>query len=506
MADAADKEFVDYLHQHDVAKLIDEVLVYLAEDKPREPLSSILKAVVDRSRQQSEALGKELSGPGHDVRAAHEHLAYVHAAESLLELYPTPSLLADLERHVSSEPGAYPVLLHLALKLAQSRMLVRNAPPFHISLVIPLLDDLRRVQTREDSESGEGGVVFKLRQMNWLIHERSRDCSWEAVFVDAGSQDGTLDALSRVMKKEGGRLLHLKDALRQPVPGVTRERVDAADEMGLKGAAAAFGVSDALEQQHPAKRHVVVLATPSGSCDIAQLGMLLNPILTAGAPSALAQRFGAQSSVFCAEVDPKTGGVVRSSPRDLNVKLSLLGVFQSHLLPPLGALDFGGGMFAVGVEALKAVSPKWHPSRGDYLAELALQIILAHPMRKAVEPVGIAWVAPPPAPAPGSADDAEEVRKKGAEAFNTEVQRLADSHIGNAVVLRPWFTTDDADWGAFAKRLTPDALATLASRLGKVLAKDTLSLPEPSVLRLRLIDAQLLSKGDDLSDALPLYY
>eukprot|EP01062_Namystynia_karyoxenos_P028122 TRINITY_DN21372_c0_g1_i1.p1 TRINITY_DN21372_c0_g1~~TRINITY_DN21372_c0_g1_i1.p1 ORF type:complete len:543 (+),score=177.37 TRINITY_DN21372_c0_g1_i1:86-1630(+) len=514
MADATDREFVDYLHQRDVATLIDDVLAVVAEEKPLEPLSSIYKAISERVRAKALAIAGDMS-VGHDVAAEAEHRQYVDAASALLELYPTYELMQPLERHLAQDVAAHPTMLHLAVKLARSRQVLRGLNPLHCSVVFTLSEDAKRVVSRTEHEEGEDILRVKSRQLRWLFQDRSRDCSWDIIAVDALSEDGTLAAAQRIVERErydNVRILSVKDGFKQGIDGLQEDRLSGL-ENGILGGAALYGLDRALNQQHPGKRHVVVLADSTLSFDLAQLGIAMDTILSRGCASTVGARFGCPDSVYCLSKDTKTGGVVPGVPREAAVNYSLRHLLRSFCVPPLdGVADSDGAFFAVADDALR---PAMQPAalwRACFPLELRLQVALAHQGRRAVLPSPVCWVAPArePRPPQGAAEGTPtppDPRRRAVEAAHRGVAQAAEVHAVHGVAMAAWQSDWHADWAAFARRLTVEQFADISNELGGVLTeKHPLDCPEPTVMRLRLEDAQALSKGDQPRDPLLVHY
>eukprot|EP01065_Artemidia_motanka_P038178 TRINITY_DN47030_c0_g1_i1.p1 TRINITY_DN47030_c0_g1~~TRINITY_DN47030_c0_g1_i1.p1 ORF type:complete len:526 (+),score=235.06 TRINITY_DN47030_c0_g1_i1:58-1578(+) len=506
MADALDRQFVDYLHQRDVATLVDDILAVVAEQQPQEPLSSILLAVSDRVRAKALALAADMPA-GHSVGSAAQQTACMRAVTSLLDLYPSLPLLQQLERELCGDSESHPAAMHAAVKVAKARMVMRGLPALHLSVVVPLLNHARHACSADEREGADDAMRVKMRQLGWAFQERLQDCSWDMIAVDAGSTDGTVELMRSTIDKE------VRDNVRlvRGVEGLSAEKAREAPPTVLLNAAALLGCQEAVQQQHPGKRHVVLLAEPSLSIDMAQVPLLLQPV-TEGHPAAYASRFGSDLAVCCAVWDPRSEGSVPGVPRGTRLQLSLRALLRSKLLPPLaGVADAHAGALAVAADSLHAVLPRALPSRSHYASDLMLLLSLVHSTRPVLHPVPVCWVAPPAevdrAAPSGPASDAADSRRAAAEAAHVAVAQLVEAHVAHSTALTGYLSATDADWGTFARRLSPDQFAALAAGLAAALElKDRLLLPEPTVTRLRLADAQALSRGESCGDDFPIHH
>ncbi len=218
------------------------------------------------------------------------HLAAAQeAADLLLTAYDTPEALATLEDGLAAQREEYPLLLHLAVKLARSRVLVlRMAGPAHVSVVFAVYREDIRILSRDENPLGENFLLRKISQLDWLFAGRP-DLTWDMIVVDDGCPNRTGEIAQKILDEHCGRdkvkVLFLQDAIdrRLPVVGPLRST----DE-SRKGGSIAYGMWEAARADRPG--HVILFTDADLSTHLGQTGLLLDGIFGAGGDAAIGSR------------------------------------------------------------------------------------------------------------------------------------------------------------------------------------------------------------------------
>jgi hypothetical protein len=202
-----------------------------------------------------------------------------------------------LEAEVSS--GAiksnYPNLLHLAIKLAKSKLILRDLNGYTVSLVMPAYGENTRILPRGNGEgmdvNGENFVVEKHLQLSWLF-SGSGAKYFVYIIDDMSKQDpvSSGDAASAVI--DSNKIPHFKVLfLKDGVDGVsTASELESASLKGVrfpkntkKAGAVYWGAAKAIESNGESDNHVVVITDCDLSVDLGQIGNLIWPIIEKGA-------------------------------------------------------------------------------------------------------------------------------------------------------------------------------------------------------------------------------
>jgi hypothetical protein len=215
--------------------------------------------------------------------------------------------------------------------LAESQRIIRNlSQRLTITLVNPVYKETGRIQRREEHPHGENSIRFKadtlagLEQLNPLL-------SCRMIVVDDECPDHSGEMVEDILKNEypgefaAGKLsvLYLRkaidDSLKNVPPGITHKD---GENRSVKGGALLYGMRTAVQQDADGL-HVIVDNDADLSIHPAQLGLLVEPILT-GAAGAVAGSRREKDSVALI-------GGSRNTRGQLFIKI------WQHLLPELAS-------------------------------------------------------------------------------------------------------------------------------------------------------------------------
>jgi len=219
-----------------------------------------------------------------------EHLHHAtSAADELRVAYPSLQTLDALELILAQDKDAYPLLLHLALKLAKSKQLISEIDEVvHVSVVFAVYKENIRILTREEDPRGENFLLRKIWQLNWLLDEFP-NFSWDMLVVDDGCPDDSGRIAQKILaeKYDGDnvQVIFLKDAIDRNLP-VIRPMTSTNDSR--KGGSIEYGMWMAAQQQHP--HHIILFTDADLSTHLGQAGLLAGPIMQENADAAIGSR------------------------------------------------------------------------------------------------------------------------------------------------------------------------------------------------------------------------
>ena len=152
-------------------------------------------------------------------------------SELLLDLYPSEEELRRVNSRIVIEHRKYPVILHLATKLALSKKSLESiSSPIFNSFIVAMYNEHNRIRTNMEHPSGEDFLRRKVSQLNWLF-EGEIDKKWELIFVDDGCPEKSGEIAAEIIQQEkynNVRVLFLVDGIEEGTP-VTKKMQSTAD-------------------------------------------------------------------------------------------------------------------------------------------------------------------------------------------------------------------------------------------------------------------------------------
>ncbi len=305
-----------------------------------------------------------------------EHLQQAaRAADRLREAYPSVSELGELETELSRKKDAYPLMLHLAAKLAKSKHILseidRNT---HVSVVFAVYKENIRILTKEENPLGENFLMRKIGQLNWLMSEFSH-FSWEMYVVDDGCPDGSGRIAQQILaeKYDGDNVhvLFLQDAIDQDLP-VIRPLTHTDDSR--KGGSIEYGMWVAAQKDIP--NHIVLFTDADLSTHLGQTGLLVGPIAD-GADAAIGSRREPESIV------------VKTGTRNLRGKLFIY-LWKRVIANLSDIVDTQAGFKAFRAEVARDIVEDMLEKQFAFDIELLVKTQLRRP--GSIAKVPIAWI------------------------------------------------------------------------------------------------------------------
>jgi len=293
-------------------------------------------------------------------------------ATEMLETFPESRALERLEQSTEDAP----VLVRLAVKLAQSRQrILAIRDNFRVSVVFAVYKEHNRLRTKAEHPHGEDLLVRKVEQIAWLFDGVSQ-ASWKMLVVDDGCPEKSGEIAQQIIEARGlggrVRVLMLQDAIDADHPAV-KGIVSTTDSQ--KGGSIQYGMSVAAEDD--SRNHVVVFTDADLSTHLGQLGLLVDPILRRGYDAAIGSRRRPMSVV------------IKSGARNTRGKLFIY--LWKRLIPRLSPIiDTQCGFKAFRADVARDIVQDTVEKRFAFDIELLLRTELAR--HNSIERVAIAWI------------------------------------------------------------------------------------------------------------------
>ncbi len=234
-----------------------------------------LKRLTEVDSRWDQVLAVTTNMPPHmDLTGIAQERQAFDTAELLLDLYPKEDELRAFDTQITTEQQNHPVILHLASKLALSKMSLRSlSAPIFNSFVVAMYKEHNRIRTDAEHSAGEDFLRRKVSQLKWLF-EGETDKEWELVFVDDGCPERSGEIAERIIQQEGYdnvRVLYLADAIIKGLP-IAKGLTSTDDSQ--KGGAIQYGMWSVIKEEHDNFRHIVIYTDSDLSTNIAQAGLL----------------------------------------------------------------------------------------------------------------------------------------------------------------------------------------------------------------------------------------
>jgi len=241
-------------------------------------------------------------------------------------------------------PG--PTVVISAIGSAESKMLMKSLPNFHLVCVYAMFGEKNRIKTKAEHQNGQDFVRMKVQQLKWLF-EGEAGKTWEVLAVDDGCPDDSKSLARAIIKADGMENVRVLD-LADTVSDETHDRHEFFKSRGLtagckqsrKGGAILYGL---MEGSKCDKENAIVMYTDSDlSTDMSLCGLLADGIL--GKPNAamsMGARYGMAGTFLVKPPDCGAAGHPQSHFEQPNMmKIVMRHWVRVRLLPMLvGIMD-----------------------------------------------------------------------------------------------------------------------------------------------------------------------
>ena len=239
----------------------------------------------------------EMSSPNLNLTNTIHLQDTIKITEKMMADYPREKEIKSLEQQLLQNRDSYPLMVHLAVKLAKSKVLLRKIKkPIHITVLFAVYKEHNRIRTQEEHPHGEDFLLRKIAQLNWLF-SNTPNFSWDMIVIDDGDpkQSGKIaqNILSEKFTGKNVRVLFLENAIQQML-SVTYP-MQSTDE-SRKGGAILYGMWEAIQKPKP--NHIIVYTDADLSTHLGQVGLLIDPIVHQGKDAGIGSRREKESVVL----------------------------------------------------------------------------------------------------------------------------------------------------------------------------------------------------------------
>jgi hypothetical protein len=305
-----------------------------------------------------------------DLTDSSQSVQAFELAELLLDLCPTEDILTEIEVRTVAEPQKHPTILHLAIKLALSKMYLNTlTTKAHLTVVVAMFKEHNRIQSKKAHPAGEDFIRRKVAELNWLYGPKA-DGAFDLIFVDDGCPEKSGLIAADIIEKEGYdnvRVLFLEQAV---VSGSPMTKGFKSTDDSQKGGAIQYGLWEAIRHSQNQNELIVLYTDADLSTNIGQAGLLLKQLANSKTMCATGSRYG-PGGVYCTP-----NGAQGLSEYD-RLRLVFRNYVRAGLLPQLGPeVDTQCGFKAFKAEALAATLEKLVDKGSSFDMELLLLITL----------------------------------------------------------------------------------------------------------------------------------
>ena len=302
----------------------------------------------------------------------------VEVAEAILDRTRDPRVLSDLEVAWVEAERSTPLMGHLAVKLARSRVAMEELRrPVHLSVVFAVFRETTRILTRDEHPHGEDFLREKIRQLRWLF-SGIPEATWDLTLVDDGCPDGSGEIARNILESSPdlagaeANILFLEEAIQT---GSTATHPLRSTDESRKGGSILLGMWEAASTMRPG--HVILYTDADLSTHLGQAGSLIDPVLRDQAEAAIGSRREPTS------ISTKRG--------TRNVRGKLFIYLWKRLFPPLGeVVDTQCGFKAFSAETVRAIGDQTLEKQFAFDIELLLKTEIRSPGR--IRRIPVAWI------------------------------------------------------------------------------------------------------------------
>jgi hypothetical protein len=274
-------------------------------------------------------------------------------AVDLMDAFSSISELQALDRWVTARQKARKNAFYLTLKMALSRMLIRQLnTSTHISLIVALYNEHNRIfPKRKGNPNGEDFIRRKVRQLTWLFS--GTPITFDLLFVDDGCPNQSGEKARQIIAAEGianAKVLFLIEAIEKQLPVI--RGLHTTDE-SRKGGAIQYGMwQSLLDQEGRDSAHVIVYTDADMAAPVHQLGLLL-----AGLDEKNRVAIGSRYDIGSVCRGPwGPNGEVQGLTEFDRLMVGLRGLFFSRLFPQTGLItDTQCALKAFGADLLNRI-------------------------------------------------------------------------------------------------------------------------------------------------------
>ncbi len=306
------------------------------------------------------------------------HLELADAkVRELLEAHGSKLELEELEQGLLEVEGPTPVFSLLVLKLAKSRLALRDVQrDVTLSVVVAMYKEHNRIRRADEHPHGEDFLRRKVGQLERLLGDRP-NFHWRLIVVDDGCPEGSGKIAQEIVEGDGleekAEVRFLADGIREGIPPV---RALSTTDDSQKGGSIIYGMWEAARREVRGE-HIVIYTDADLSTHLGQVGLLIEPILKEGRGVAVGSRREPDSVV------------VKKGTRNDRGKLFIY--LWKRMVPVLGeVIDTQCGFKAFTSDTLEQILDDLLEYRFAFDIELLLKSVLRG--ERHIPKVPLAWI------------------------------------------------------------------------------------------------------------------
>lgn len=322
-------------------------------------------------------------------------------ADDMIRLQPDLAKFIEIDLEICKDAmNKSNVGMLTALKMARSKLVIRSLKePVHVTMVVPVYKEGNRILNRRDHSSGEDFVNRKRRQIKWLEVPESDIFTWDYIYVDDGCPNGSGGLVQGIVDKEGytgHQVIYLQKAI-DDKDGKFHEKIKDAKSESRKGGAVMYGLFHGNKTRRKDRRHIFGFTDSDLSTHMGQTGLLVDPIVNAGAVFSAGARY-INGGVYCSAFAPSvTYNLEEQSTRQESAGdwVHLCNMwsriyFRDHLLPPFKAANCVDTQ--CGFKALDgSIMDETVASVTDYWSTIDIELILFAAIKGKTSFVPVVW-------------------------------------------------------------------------------------------------------------------
>jgi len=364
-----------------------------------------------------------------------DHLNLIDATvDELVGTSSSRQELENAERELLAVEGTTPVFALLVLKLAKSKLAIRDIQEdVTLSVVLAMYKEHNRIQRNDEHPHGEDFLRRKVGQLEGLFGNRP-NFHWRLVAVDDGCPEGSGKIAQAIVDGEGlgekAEVRFLEEGIKA---GAAPVRVLSSAGESQKGGSIIYGMWEATRREARG-RHIIVYTDADLSTHLGQVGLLIEPILKEGRGVAIGSRREPDSVV------------VKKGTRNDRGKLFIY--LWKRMVPVLGeVIDTQCGFKAFTSETLDQILADLLEYRFAFDIELLIKAALQ--AEGNIAKVPLAWI------------DSEEA------STTTDLQPYLPMLRSIAAMYRAYLPADPTreEFAAFIDELDEDAFARLVANI-----------------------------------------
>jgi hypothetical protein len=317
----------------------------------------------------------------------------------------SPLGVERISTHVYNRLGAAaPSMLVEAVKAAEARHCMLECPPCHMSIVVPVWREDKRLRPRSEANpEGQAALQMKCLQLDWLT-AGCDNVTWDMLFVDDGCDRGSADVVKEVLdagwanpavsdcsvRPQNVRVMHLQEGIDAGLVSL------ASCEESARGGALACGLLVAAAQRPTAQRvdtirqqtHLVLYCDADLQASMVFAGFLAHRVAVGQCFLSAGSRYGVPRSYIvrpCAEGTSTFPHPENHNNQHCHHHIVVRHYFRRHLLPHIaGVYDTNAGFKCIRADCVHDIVTGISCFRKGFDSEFLMRSVLMAKTRRSL--------------------------------------------------------------------------------------------------------------------------